>query len=1237
MKRSRLHLIPCLRWLLTLVASLVTGAHLSAATAIVSVAETGGDGTVTAKWTGQSFTGIAPLGAYTVPPFSVLAKCFVDRIHAHTNASGTVAIPPYLIGSDYILTRNDNRENAAFKLDVTVSQDVLVYMLVDNRIGDTTANNNNPPFNGTAITAWTGLTWMNTNGFRPVQTGQNRTLNATLPDEVGIDEGADGTINNYYSVYSNRYPAGTFSLFQQGIAGNNMYAVVVQGIGPVAPPVAPTNLVAVGGDTQMSLSWSAVSAASGYNIKRSATPGGPYTTVGTSAGASFTDLSLVNGTSYYYVVAGTNVLGTSPDSAEAVGVPNVVVTGITAVGGTNLVAVSWSALPNTDSYSVLRSSTSNGTYTVVVSGLLTTTHNDITVASGSSYFYRIQAALTGGGNSGQSASAPATTAPGAPVLTSTLFSSTVIRLGWTKDPVVSQLFVERSTDGVSFTPLVTLAGAVLSYTNTGLTLSNTYSYRIQASNVAGLSGYSLVVSNVTPASGWNVNFQSGGNASGGTLNSPTPPGYLGDIGDVFGDRTNGQFYGWTTPGGTNIVRDARWRSNVVSPDLRYDTFLHMMKANLNDPSIGAFWEIALPNGPYLVRIVCGESDNADGNYVFDVEGSISPAYNAVGTVGVARWGDLVVTCAVTDGRLTIKNAPGAVNNKIAFVDIYPDTPIPPVIATQPATQTVEQNRPVSLSVTFSQGSNPLLYQWYSTNGPIAAATNRTLTLAHAQLADQGDYFLIVTNYGGAATSAVATVTVTPDTTGPSIVSVGSLDGLTIGVCYDEEVDGIVAGDAANYTITSNEGAFGVSAILRPDQRSVILVLNAPITGPFSVQIFGAIDLAGNEGNSSTNGVVQGFTAGDVGTPLLPGSHFTCDDTTIQMTGGGADVWNTNDQFYAATKSVTGDFDARVRVTALAGANAVTKAVLVVRESTAADSRGLHTSVNPVTPGRNQFETGIRDTTAGATVAIGGTFVPAGVPNAWMRLKREGNVFTSYRSTNGTDWIQMSQTNQTYGSNMVVGIGLTAHDNNLSATGTFSGFTIIQSSADLAISKIVTPNPVVVGGNLTYTLTVTNRGPSDALAVVVTDVLPAGVTFVSAVASQGSATHLLGTVTGSLGPLVSGGSATITIVVTTTAAASLTNAASVTSATTDPVPGNNAAIVVARAVTSPTFTDFTYSGGAFSGTIQTEAGSSYVIQYKNNVDDPTWTTLTTIIGDGTVKPFSDATAPSDHRFYQILVQ
>ncbi|MCC5468660.1 LamG-like jellyroll fold domain-containing protein [Pelosinus baikalensis] len=86
---------------------------------------------------------------------------------------------------------------------------------------------------------------------------------------------------------------------------------------------APTNLTASAGDSQVSLSWNAVEGAASYNVKRSTTAGGPYTTIATNVtGASYVDSTVTNGTTYYYVVTAVDSNGNeSASSNEASATP----------------------------------------------------------------------------------------------------------------------------------------------------------------------------------------------------------------------------------------------------------------------------------------------------------------------------------------------------------------------------------------------------------------------------------------------------------------------------------------------------------------------------------------------------------------------------------------------------------------------------------------------------------------------------------------------------------------------------------------------------------------------------------------------------------------------------------------------------------------------------------------------------------------------------------------------------
>ena len=84
-------------------------------------------------------------------------------------------------------------------------------------------------------------------------------------------------------------------------------------------PAVPTGVSAKAiSGSQISLGWTAASNATGYNIKRAAVSGGPYTTIATGVmGTSYTDTGLTAGTAYYYVVSAVNPGHESNNSAEA--------------------------------------------------------------------------------------------------------------------------------------------------------------------------------------------------------------------------------------------------------------------------------------------------------------------------------------------------------------------------------------------------------------------------------------------------------------------------------------------------------------------------------------------------------------------------------------------------------------------------------------------------------------------------------------------------------------------------------------------------------------------------------------------------------------------------------------------------------------------------------------------------------------------------------------------------------
>jgi hypothetical protein len=130
---------------------------------------------------------------------------------------------------------------------------------------------------------------------------------------------------------------------------------------------------------------------------------------------------------------------------------------------------------------------------------------------------------------------------------------------------------------------------------------------------------------------------------------------------------------------------------------------------------------------------------------------------------------------------------------------------PVSITTQPASQTVAEGTPVTFSV-VANGTPPFSYQWKRAGTDIANATGASHTIPFAPASDNNVAFTVVVTGGQGApvTSAPATLTVTPDTTRPTVVEAfGSSDFTHVTINFSERVDATTAATTGNYAI--NDG------------------------------------------------------------------------------------------------------------------------------------------------------------------------------------------------------------------------------------------------------------------------------------------------------------------------------------------------------------------------------------------------------------------------------------------------
>lgn len=162
---------------------------------------------------------------------------------------------------------------------------------------------------------------------------------------------------------------------------------------------APSGVTASTGDAVVKVTWSSVAAATSYNVKRSTTSGGLYTTVAANVTSpqSYTDINVTNGTTYYYVVTAVNAAGESVNSSEVNATPAATLTlpeapsGVVATTGNARVSLSWNAVNGVTEYNVKRSTTSGGPYTTVAANVTTTNYTDTLLTNFATYYYVVTA------------------------------------------------------------------------------------------------------------------------------------------------------------------------------------------------------------------------------------------------------------------------------------------------------------------------------------------------------------------------------------------------------------------------------------------------------------------------------------------------------------------------------------------------------------------------------------------------------------------------------------------------------------------------------------------------------------------------------------------------------------------------------------------------------------------------------------------------------------------------------
>ncbi len=396
-------------------------------------------------------------------------------------------------------------------------------------------------------------------------------------------------------------------------------------------------------------------------------------------------------------------------------------------------------------------------------------------------------------------------------------------------------------------------------------------------------------------------------------------------------------------------------------------------------------------------------------------------------------------------------------------------------ATFTAAGTSDSQTPAGTTGQFYSGSNyltfPLVtYQWYSNGVAISGATATSYTTPLVLPSNNGDQYVCAIRGLGYPTwsnSLPATLTVITDTNPPTLVYGAVFTNINllppveyIDVTFNKRMDIASLGQMANYTIPGAT-VTGIT-INSNDFKSVQLTFSGTPTSPVSVQVNGVKSFSGTAVAAASSIAVQTvpLTSQDIGLPdpttgapdpAQPGLMYVEGPGAYTISAEGSDIWNNADGFNFSYEMKTNDFDVVVRQKYITHTSNWAKGGLMARETLDPGSRDWNIINDPLASdgimapdgsgtGASLVECNSRVTTNGASASWGNTSTPD-YPNAWVRLKRTGQVFTAYNSTNGTTWNLLATQDPTkvgesnsLPAAIYVGICVTAHNNDpLSAT------------------------------------------------------------------------------------------------------------------------------------------------------------------------------------------------------------
>lgn len=171
--------------------------------------------------------------------------------------------------------------------------------------------------------------------------------------------------------------------------------------------------------------------------------------------------------------------------------------------------------------------------------------------------------------------------------------------------------------------------------------------------------------------------------------------------------------------------------------------------------------------------------------------------------------------------------------------------------------------------------------------------------------------------------------------------------------------------------------------------------------------------------------------------------------TFEIKASGRDIWNGSDEFRYLYQDVSGDKEITAKVNAVSNTNAWAKGGVMFRESTNANSKFVMVVQRP----DKQISMQWRSATGANAQSFG---LLGGTSNVkYVRLKRQGNQFTGYYSTDGNNYVAITTITCNMAQNIKTGLAVTSHNDGVVCTSSFSNVEVKNVDNSIVTDPTIT--------------------------------------------------------------------------------------------------------------------------------------------------------------------------------------